>query len=119
MGLGFITHHHRSKQTRIFAKPLDLGTDNNSMLAETLTLTEALTDAQRNKSDSVHVITDSRTLRQFALGREQSRGSDKVGKQLADANQQLLALLRSFDTVYISHVASHKKLLTENSIASL
>lgn len=119
MGLGFITHHHRSKQTRIFAKPLDLGPDNNSMLAETLTLTEALTDAQCNKSDSVHIVTDSRTLRQLALGREQFRGAEKLGKHLADANQKLVTLLRSFEAVYISHVAAHKKLLHENSIADL
>jgi ribonuclease HI len=119
MGLGFISHHHRTRQTFLFAKPLDLGEDNNSMLAETLTLVEALLDAQASQSASIHVITDSRTLRQLVLGREHSRGPAKVGKRLADANQQLLGLLRSFDYVYVSHVASHKNLLTENSIADL
>jgi ribonuclease HI len=119
MGLGFISHHHRSRQTLLFAKPLDLDSHNNSMLAETLSLLEALLDAQKSGSKLLHIVTDSRTLRQIALGREQSRGPDKIGRRLADANQQLAALLRSFDKVYISHVASHKKLLLENSIADL
>jgi ribonuclease HI len=64
MGLGFISHHHRSHQTRLFAKPLNLDVDNNSMLAETLTLIEALTDAQACGSAAIHVVTDSRTLKQ-------------------------------------------------------
>ena len=119
MGLGFISHHHRSSRTRLFAKPMDLDADNNSMLAETLTLVEALLDAQACSARAVHIVTDSRTLRQLALGREQSRGPDRVGKRLADANQQLLSLLRTFDLAYISHVPAHKKLLPENDVADL
>ena len=77
------------------------------------------TDAQTVASRAVHIVTDSRTLRQLALGREQSRGPDRLGKRLADANQQLISLLRSFDFVYISHVPAHKKSLLENDVADL
>jgi hypothetical protein len=46
----------------------------------------------------IHIVTDSKTLRQLVLGREQSRGADKVGKALADAIARVVAMARTFDS---------------------
>jgi ribonuclease HI len=93
--------------------------EDSSMLAETLSLEAALIDARSNNSSSLHVVTDSRTLRQLVLGRERSKGPDKVGRALADATQRVICLVRTFDTVYVSHVRSHNKVLQENDVADL
>jgi ribonuclease HI len=119
MGLGFVSHHHRTGCTRFLACSPQAGPDDSSMLAEALTLEEALLDARSNDSTVIHVVTDSKTLRQLTLGREQLRGPDRVGKALAAATQRIIALTRTFDSAYISHIRSHKKLLQENDIADL
>jgi ribonuclease HI len=98
---------------------MEPSSEDSSMLAETLSLEAALTDARFNNSSSVHVVTDSRTLRQLVLGRERSKGPDKVGRALADATHRVIALVRAFDTVYVSHVRSHNKILQENDVADL
>jgi ribonuclease HI len=119
MGLGFVSHHHLTGCTRLFACNPAASPEDNSMLAEALALMEALLDALSNNSTSIHVITDSRTLRQLVLGREQLRGPDGVGKALANATQRIIATIRQFDSVYISHIRSHKKALHENDVADL
>jgi ribonuclease HI len=119
MGIGFVAHHHKTSATRVFARRADVSTEDSSMLAETLSLEAALLDARANKSASLHITTDSKTLRHLALGRERSRGADRIGRTLADATARVIELIRTFDTVYISHVRSHAKLLQENDLADL
>jgi ribonuclease HI len=119
MGLGFVSHHHRTLCTRFFARRIEPSSEDSSMLAETLSLETALVDARSNNSISIHIVTDSRTLRQLVLGRERSKGPDKVGRALADAIQRVIGLVRTFDTVYVSHVRSHNKILQENDLADL
>ena len=75
--------------------------------------------AQTRQSRSAHIVTDSKTLRQLALGREHSRGPDRIGKTLADATTRVIAIIRTFELVYVSHIKSHQKLLLENDIADL
>jgi hypothetical protein len=119
MGLGFVVHHHNTGCTRLLACGPAVAPEDSSMLAEALTLEEALLDALTNNSTSAHVVTDSRTLRQLVLGREQLRGPDRVGNALATATQRIIATIRKFDRVYVSHIRSHKKLLLENDLADL
>ena len=99
MGLGAVSHHHLTGCTRLFASSPAASPEDSSMLAEALALIEALLDALSHNSTSIHIITDSRTLRQLVLGREQLRGPDRVGKALATVTQQIITTIRKFDTV--------------------
>lgn len=119
MGLAFCNHHHHISQTHLFASHEEPCAEGSSMLAEALTLEKALLNARTASARSLHITTDSKELRQLALGRDRLSSADKVGRRLADAIQRIIDLLRTFDVVYISHVRAHNRLLKENCLADL
>jgi len=119
MGFASVSHHHVQGITRIRCAGACSDHANTSFLGEVLGLEASLADAQEVGSKSIHIATDSSTLRKLCLGREQSHGADVIGHIQADAVARVLVLIRSFDEVFVSHVRAHSKLLLENTLADL
>ncbi len=119
MGASFIAHHHHLNCTHINSKGYIDHADNTSMLAEALGFQDLLADALASNSKSIHITGDSKSLIKLGLGRNLSHGSEHNTSSFCTATDDIVRMLKLFNTVYISHVRSHKKWLKENDAVDL
>jgi hypothetical protein len=119
MGAAFISHHHHLARTHVNTKGFPAHADNSSMLAEALAFHMLLLDATATNSKSLHVIADSKTLQKIGVGTNITLGPEHNSPLFASTVADIISILKTFDSVYISHVHSHKNKLSENSFADL
>jgi hypothetical protein len=89
------------------------------MLSEALSFKHLLSDAVLANSKSIHITADSKALQKIGLGRDMPQGAEYNTESFSLAINDIICMLKSFDSVHISHVRSHKKLLLENSVVDL
>ena len=119
MGSSFIAHHHHLNCTHVNSKGHADHDDNTSMLAEALAFQDLLSDALSSNSKSIHIIGDSKTLIKLGLGKDSSHGPEYNTTSFCTATNDIVRMLKLFDSVHISHVRSHKKWLKENDVVDL
>jgi hypothetical protein len=119
MGCSFISHHHHQNTTHINSRGCTPHDDSTSMLAEALSFKDLLSDALSVNSKSIHITADSKALQRIGLGKEMTHVSEYNTPAFCSAVSDITRMLKTFDTVYISYVRSHKKLLLENSVVDL
>ena len=119
MGSSFIAHHHHLGCTHVNSRGHASHDDNSSMLAEALSFEDALIDSVLSKSKSIHITGDSKTLIKLGLGKEATLGKEYNSAIFCATIDNILRMLKTFDTVYISHVRSHRNWLKENNVVDL
>jgi hypothetical protein len=119
MGSSFISHHHHLGRTHVNSKGYADHDDNTSMLAEALAFQDLLKDCLTANSKSIHITGDSKTLIKFGLGKETTQGPEHNTTAYCTATDNIIRMLKLFDTIHISHVRSHKKWLKENDVVDL
>ena len=116
MGASFISHHHHLGCTHIESKGHISHDDNTSMLAEATAFRALLSNALLSNSKSIHITGDSKTLIKIGLGKELSHGSEHNSPSFCTIVNDIIRMLKMFETVHISHVRSHQKWLKENDV---
>ena len=86
------------------------------MLAEALAFQALLADAIASNSKSIHITGDSKTLIKLGLGQDITHGPEHNTSSFCTVTDDIISMLKLFDTVHISHVRSHKKWLKENDV---
>jgi hypothetical protein len=119
MGASFISHHHHLQRTHINSVGFDAHEDNTSMLAEACAFRDLLCDAIASNSKSIHIIADSKTLQKLGLGKDSTHGPEYNSANYSSSTADIIRMLKTFDSVHISHVRAHKKQLKENSVVDL
>ena len=119
MGTSFIAHHHHLHCTHVNSRGHTNHEDNTSMLAEALAFQDLLSDALASNSKSIHITGDSKTLIKLGLGKDTSLGPEYNTTSFCKATNDIVRMLKIFETVHISHVRSHKKWLKENDVVDL
>jgi len=94
------------------------------MLSEALGFLASLQNALDARSKSLHIVADCKTLIRIALGRDVANTIERNTASFVTVMAAVIALLKQFDTVYMSHVkshlsASHPSFFIENSVVDL
>jgi hypothetical protein len=119
MGAAFISHHHHLSCTHVNTKGFSSHLDNSSMLAEAHAFHMLLLDASAVNSKSLHIIADSKTLQKIGIGSNTTLGPEHNSTPFSSTVAEILRLLQTFESAHLSHVYSHKKKLTENTVVDL
>jgi hypothetical protein len=119
MGASFIAHHHHLGCTHVNSKGYAEHDDNSSMLAEASAFQDLLRNSLSSNSKSIHITGDSKTLIKMGLGKETSHGPEYNTASFCATTADIIRMLKLFDSVYISHVRSHKGWLKENDTVDL
>jgi hypothetical protein len=119
MGCSYISHHHHLHTTHVNSVGFPAHDDNSSMLAEALSMKHFLGDCISSNSKSIHITADSKTLQKLGIGRDMPQGIEYNTASFCAATADIIRMIKTFDSVHISHVHSHRKLLVENSVVDL